>query len=161
MFLICIFCKEVSNNSRRYSMPIKAAKAVWCSIIYFLNSGLNQIVNQYRHELQAKINSQQWCNETSQMLKNTFTATHHCNYPLWATLLLQGYAMAFNLSQHISNNLHERADHSNKLMNKFIPCLKLKIHQVLKKITIESILDYYSTLAATTQIQLFVKMLNF
>jgi ABC-type uncharacterized transport system permease subunit len=47
------------------------------------------------------------------------------------------------------------------LMNKFIPCLKLKIHQVLKKITIESILDYHSTLAASTLFQLYVNMLNF
>ncbi len=69
--------------------------------------------------------------------------------------------MAFNLSQHIGKNLHERADHSNTLMNKFIPCLKLNIHQVLKKITIESILDYNSTLAASTLLQLYVNMLNF
>ncbi len=82
------------------------------------------------------------------------------HYPLWATVLLQGDAMAFNLSQHISKNLHERADHSNRLM-KFIPCLKLKIHQVLKKTTIESILDYHSTLAASTLFQLYVNMLNF
>jgi len=68
--------------------------------------------------------------------------------------------MAFNLSQHISKNLHERADHSNRLM-KFIPCLKLKIHQVSKKTTIESILDYHSTLAASTLFQLYVNMLNF
>jgi hypothetical protein len=74
---------------------------------------------------------------------------------------LQGDAMAFNLSQHIGKNLHERADHSNTLMNKFIPCLKLNIHQVLKKITIESILDYNSTLAASTLLQLYVNMLNF